>query len=130
MKALTLPQLFAATAAALIFAFACVSMARPVKLAWDTPPSNQLVVGWRIWSGSTLLGASSTPTATVQIPNAATTLTVTAINAAGESAHSEPLTIPPPLMWIQKSTDLQTWINVVQMPYEPRQFIRLETPTP
>jgi len=102
------------------------ALAREVNIAWDTPPADQFVVGWRVWSGSTLLAASSVPSATVNIPNVQTTLTVTAINVKGESPHSAPLVIPPPMVWIQRSTDLQTWTNVVQIPYEPSQFIRLQ----
>ena len=103
--------------------------ARPVSLAWDAPPTEQMVVGWRVWSGTTLLGSSSVPSATVHIPNSETTITVTAINAAGESLPSAPLVIPPPLVWIQKSVDLQTWENVVQIPYvEGKQFIRIQLP--
>ena len=113
--------------AGLCLASAC---ARPVTLAWDAPLVAEMVVGWRIWSGTTLLGSSSVPQATVQIPNAETTVTVTAINSQGESPHSSPLVIPPPMLWIQKSTDLQTWENVVQIPYQPTQFIRLQLPPP
>jgi len=103
--------------------------ARPVAIVWDAPNPAEQVVEWRIWTGSTLLGSSNTPSATVEIPNKETAITVTAINAAGESAPSAPLVIPPPMIWIQKSTDLVTWENVVQIPYvAPSQFIRLEIP--
>lgn len=104
--------------------------ARPVSLAWDAPPSEQMVVGWRVWSGTTLLGSSSVPSATVNLPNAAVSITVTAINAQGESPPSAPLPIPAAMVMIQKSTDLQTWTNVIEIPYQPTQFIRLQLPPP
>jgi hypothetical protein len=105
--------------------------ARPVNIAWDVPSASEMVVGWRVWRGTEILTSSSVPSATINISNEATTITVTAINAAGESPHSAPLDIPAPMMWIQKSTDLQTWENVVQIPYvEPSQFIRLQLPPP
>ena len=113
-----------------ILALSLPLTARPVSLVWDTPPSEQMVVGWRVWSGNTLLGSSSVPAATVQIPNTAVNITVTAINVKGESPPSAPLEIPAPLIWIQKSTDLQTWSNVVEIPYQPSQFIRLQLPPP
>lgn len=111
---------------------ASMAQAREVKLAWDAAPAAEFVVGWRVWSGSTLLTASNVPKATVNVPNAATTLTVTAINAAGESPHSSALlTIPPAMVWIQRSTDLQTWTNVVEIPFiEPSQFVRIQIPPP
>ena len=107
-----------------------LALARPVSLVWDTPPTDQMVVGWRIYNGSTLLGASSVPSATVNIPNTATALTVTAINAKGESPPSAPLPIPAAMVMVQKSTDLQTWTNVVQIPYTESQFIRIQLPPP
>ena len=102
----------------------------PVTLDWDSAPVDEMVVGWRVWGNGVLLGAASVPQCTVNIPNSATVLTVTAINSTGESPHSAPLTIPAPLVMIQRSTDLKTWVDVVQIPYEPTQFIRLETPAP
>jgi len=114
---------------AAILLLAATAQARPVSLVWDAPIAAEMVVGWRIWSGSTLLGSSSVNTATVQIPNTETVVHVTAINAAGESPPSAPLTIPPPLVWIQKSIDMKTWENVVQVPYvQPSQFIRIQIP--
>lgn len=104
---------------------------RQVDISWNAAPSSEMVVGWRVWQGITLIASSSVPTATLNLTNEAATITVTAINSAGESPHSAPLNIPSPMMWIQKSSDLETWTNVVQIPYvEPRQFIRLQIPPP
>lgn len=113
----------------ILLTLAELALSREVRVSWDTPPTDQQVVGWRVWSGTTLIAASNTPTATINLGPSATTITVTAINSKGESPPSAPLPIPAELMWIQKSTDLQTWENVVQIPYvEPRQFIRLQIP--
>ena len=103
--------------------------AREVAIAWDAAPASEQVVGWRVWKGIELIAASNVPSAALSIGNEETTITVTAINSVGESAHSEPLVIPPPMIWIQKSTDLVNWQNVIQIPHvQPSQFIRLEIP--
>lgn len=113
-----------------ILALVSVCHAREVRVKWDTPAASEAVVGWRIWRGTELIDATNTPSVTLNLTNAETVITVTAINANGESAHSEPLTIPPPMIWVQRSTDLVNWQNVVQIPYiEPQQFIRMEIPT-
>jgi len=109
-----------------ILALSLPLAARPVAIAWDAAPPLENVVGWRIWRGIDLIGSSNVPSATVQIGNEATTITATAINAAGESAHSDPLTIPPPMVWLQRSPDLMTWADVVQVVYQPNQIPRIE----
>ena len=56
-------------------------------------------------------------------------LTARPVSLVWDTPPSAPLVIPPPLVWIQKSVDLQTWENVVQIPYvEGKQFIRIQLP--
>ena len=114
---------------AAILLLTATAQARTVSLVWDAAPSEQMVVGWRVYNGSTLIAASNVPSATITLTNEAANITVRAINAAGESPPSAPLPIPVPMLWIQKSTDLVNWQNVVQIPAEnAQQFIRLQLP--
>lgn len=112
---------------------ACLAIpatAREVTIAWDGAPAAQQVTSWRVWRGANLLATTGTPIATVHITHERTVITVTAVNSAGESLPSSELVIPPTMVWVQKSTNLETWENVVQIPYQPAQFIRLEIPPP
>ncbi len=113
----------------LILASAC--LAREVTIGWDAAPAAQQVTSWRVWRGTNLLATTGTPVATVHITHERAALTITAVNSAGESPASSELIIAPTLVWIQKSTDLRTWENVVQVPYQsPSQFVRIEIPPP
>lgn len=104
--------------------------AREVRVVWDAAPAGENVKGWRIWRGIEILGTATTPAATV-VANTGDSLTVSAFNESAESLQSAPVIVPPIMIWIQKSTDLVTWQNVVQVPYEERrQFIRLQLPPP
>lgn len=102
------------------------ALAREVKIGWDAPKDS--VRSWRVWRGIDPIATVSVNSATVTISDAETSLTVTAINEYGESPHSNVLTIPQ-MIWIQKSSDLLTWENVIQIPYvKPSQFIRIQLP--
>lgn len=111
-----------------ILLLTATAQARQVNILWDPAPVAEQVVGWRVYNKGTLIASSSIPSVTLTLTNDAAALTVAAVNAAGESPPSAPLEIPPPMLWIQKSTDLQTWENVIQVPYVPSQFIRLQLP--
>lgn len=114
---------------ATILLLTATAQARTVSLVWDAAPAAEQVVGWRIYRGNVLIAATNTNSATVTLDNSAATLTVTAINAAGESPPSAPLPIPVPMLWIQTSEDNVNWRNVVQIPYtQDKQFIRLQLP--
>lgn len=111
---------------ALLLALAACGQARVVKLVWDTPPAAEQVTHWRVWRGIDLLATVASPSAVLDLDDRAAVISVTACNLAGESARAS--IALPALVWIQHSTDLQTWTNVVQVPHSPKQFIRLEIP--
>jgi hypothetical protein len=104
---------------------------REVVISWDTPPAVEQVVGWRVWEDTTLIQASSIPTAILTIDNNPITVTVTAINAAGESPHSDPLTIPLLSAIVQRSKDLVVWTNLMAIPAQnhPQLRVRITSPT-
>lgn len=86
-----------------------------IRLAWDPNPE-QDIADYRVWRGTECLATVPGTTATVTVPDAEpSTFTVTARNAAGESPHSAPLTIPAPnatRLTLQVSTDLKTWTDI------------------
>lgn len=114
-----------------ILLLATAAQARTVSLVWDAAPvvpAAEQVIGWRVYRGSVLISASNVPSATVTLDNGTATLAVTAINAFGESPPSASLIIPPPLRWIQFSTDLSNWQNAAQVTHQPSLSIRLQHP--
>lgn len=104
------------------------AQARQVTIEWDTPLEQ--VTSWRVYANGVLLATASSPQCALTIADTSVSLTVTAVNVNGESLPSAPLVIPaasaPPLVWIQKSTDLINWTNVIQIEYHSKQFIRME----
>jgi len=100
--------------------------ARPVAIRWEQAEANPPVEGWRIWRGIELLGSSSVQSATINVGNEETVITATAFSGLGESAHSAPLVIPAPMVWLQRSVDLVTWENVIHVTYHPNQVPRIE----
>lgn len=106
------------------------AQARTVSLSWDAAPVGEQVVGWRVYRSAVLISASNVPSAAVTLDNNLAVLTVTAINVKGESPPSAPVTILPPLRWIQASNDTVSWRNVVQVSHQPEIVIRLLPPPP
>ena len=101
---------------------------KELTVSWN-PQSD--ATAWRVWRGIELLATTATNQATVTVPDdQPSTLTVTALNAAGESAQSEPLYLPTPnatLLTIERSTDLRTWAPIADF-YDtkaPKVFYRL-----
>lgn len=104
--------------------------AREVRVSWDNPPAEEQVVGWRVWKGTTLIHASNTPTAILTLTNEETTITLTSINAVGESPHSAPLTIPLPDAIIQRSKDLTLWTTLMTIPARNHLLLRVRITSP
>lgn len=112
----------------------------PVMIAWN---SEAEVISYRVWSGIDTITSSVTASALVDLPEARNaTLTVTALNDAGESDHSNPLTIflvaPVALtqnvtLDLESSEDLENWALVsTHHLIEPRRkkFYRIRITTP
>ncbi len=101
--------------------------AAPAKLRWDATPA---ATGYRVWRGIDLLAEVATTSATVDLPSDRTsTLTVTAVNAYGESDHSDPIVLLPVTPWA--SGDMKAWRQhppffVVR---STRQFFRFSFPS-
>lgn len=111
----------------LLFELVTLACAAIVPLAWDVVPEAQ---SYRIFRGIWVVGTSFTNKATVDLPAGATTLTVTAVNFAGESEHSESITVyvpPPPIVTVQFSADLADWQDD---PFPEARFYRAKIETP
>ena len=103
---------------------------REVLVSWDAAPSEEMVVGWRVWKGTTLIHASNTPAVILTLTNEETTITITSINAVGESPHSAPLTIPLPDAIIQRSKDLTLWTTLMTIPARNHLLLRVRITSP
>lgn len=114
--------------AAILAVSMCSAHGAECRVSWN-PQAD--ATSFRVWRGIELLATVATNQATVTVPDdQPSTLTVTAVNAAGESAQSEPLYLPAPdatLLTIERSTDLQTWAPIAEL-YDakaPKVFYRL-----
>lgn len=112
-------------AAIVTLALAGMAHAGEVKLAWNANPGAEMVTEYRVWRGIECLATVTVPQATLTLQDAPAVLTVTARNAAGESAHSAPLEIIA--VTLQTSPDLSTWSDGLTRYFEKRQreFYRL-----
>lgn len=92
-------------------------------LAWDSQPD---ATSFRVWKGIECIATVSEPQAVVTLPDEPCTVTVTARNANGESAHSAPLQLVA--VRIQESSNLKAWWYVRTVHREKRatMFYRLE----
>ena len=79
--------------------------AAPAALHWDVTPA---ATSYRVYRGIDVIAEVTTNAATVDLPvDVETTLTVTAVNAYGESDHSDPLVILP--VTPESTVDLIAW---------------------
>ena len=79
--------------------------AAPVPIAWDADANAS---AWRVWRGIDLLAETNQASATIDLPaDQLSTITVTAHNDSGSSAHSEPLVLLP--VTPRHSYDLAKW---------------------
>lgn len=102
---------------------------REVQVSWDANPASQQVLGYRLYVGGVLAAATSNTTWMLTIPNTEASVSLTAFNEAGESPHAVPLIIPPgiplPPVTIERSKDLLTWTQFLQIPAQNNQILRV-----
>lgn len=117
-----------------ILALSLPVAARPVKLAWDVPIDSP--TSWKVLRGGVVIGSTLTIGTTVEA-NTGDSITVIAVSEAGiYSLPSLPVivpslvTIPPPMDMIQRSSDLDTWVDVAPIPHTDSQFIRIRITAP
>jgi hypothetical protein len=105
----------------------CTAQGAECTLAWDAQAG---VTDYRVWRGLECLATVTTNSATVTLPDEPCSLTVTARNAVGESAHSAPLSIVAVTM--QESNDLKAWgsVKTVHREKQAMKFYRLRIQTP
>jgi hypothetical protein len=108
--------------AVMFILFATRARGGEVTIAWDAQPATE----FRVWKGIDLLATVPTNTATITLPDAPCSITVTARNAGGESPHSEPLHLVA--VRIQESTNLKAWwyAKTIHRERKPAMFYRLE----
>ena len=97
------------------------------RIAWNASTG---ATDYRVWRGIECLATVTDTHAVLTLPDEPVTLTVTARNSAGESAHSAPL--PLVAVTVQESTDLMAW-GAVRTIYREKQairFYRLKIETP
>lgn len=102
-----------------------------VPLEWDAVPE---AASYRIFRGIEVVGISDSNRATVELPGDQwSVLTVTAVNLAGESAHSKSLTLRPVIITVESSDDLSEWRDVsrvIRLESAPAKNYRAKIETP
>ena len=95
-----------------------------VTVAWNANPDAEGVSLYRIWRGIEVLAETTETSAVVTLPDEAVTLTVSAVNGAGESIQSAPL----PLV----ALTVQEWLPVKTIHVEQKASaiyrLKIETP--
>ena len=101
-----------------------------VKIAWDANNADQQVTDYRVWRGIECIATVQSNTATVTLPDEPVTLTLTARNVNGESAHSAPMHVVA--ITVQESPDLKAWgaTRTIHREKKPSMFYRLKIQTP
>lgn len=91
---------------AILAILATTAFAGEVTVAWMAQAG---VTDYRVWRGIECLAVVSQPQADVMLPDEPCVITVTARNAAGESAHSAPLEVIA--VTVEESRDLKSWTS-------------------
>lgn len=112
----------------LLWALAYMVLAAPMRLGWD--PSLH-ASSYEVWRGIDRLAVVQSPEALLDLPaDQISTITVRAVNSAGTSPHSAPITVIP--ITAQYSADLAAWdsAGVFFVERTDRQFFRISHPHP
>lgn len=78
-----------------------------IKLAWNPNPPAECITDYRVWRGIDCIGTTSETQLPATLPDEPCAITITARNAAGESARSAALDLI--VVFLEESLDLQTW---------------------
>jgi hypothetical protein len=103
-------------------------------LTWDAPSPTEHVSSWRIWRGIDHIHTVYDPSVCLEIlalpDDKTTTLTVTAVNSAGESEHSDTVVIIP--LVVQESVDMKDWrkVKTGYVVLKQQAFFRIAFPKP